>query len=82
MAIIRHTIPVTTNAASNLSTEKKKKFYKYNINFFFSTKIIIMMRLSLIDACTIETALYTQLINVQWQIFHAFSSHDNLTESP
>ena len=24
MAIIRHTIPVTTNAASNLSTEKKK----------------------------------------------------------
>ena len=38
MAIIRHTIPVTTNAASNLSTEKKKKFYKYNINFFSAQK--------------------------------------------
>ena len=33
MAIIRHTIPVTTNAASNLLTEiKTKQFYKYNKN--------------------------------------------------
>ena len=30
MAIIRHTIPATTNAA----TEKKPMFYKYNINLF------------------------------------------------
>jgi hypothetical protein len=38
MAIIRHTIPVTTNAASNLSTEEKKKRFTNITSIFFQYK--------------------------------------------
>jgi len=34
MAIIRHTIPVTTNGASNLSTEKKTQI----VSIFFAVQ--------------------------------------------
>ena len=38
MAIIRHTIPVTTNAASNLSTEKNPNSFTNITSIFFQYK--------------------------------------------